>query len=84
MHWIKRFIFWSGKRHPATPGEADVSAFLSHLAVEFNVAAAARSLMGSWDTFDSSGFTANLHSCASRAVQNPRVCIRAAKLARFA
>ncbi len=39
-HWIKRFIFWSGKRHPATLGEPDVSAFLSHLAVERNVAAA--------------------------------------------
>jgi integrase len=40
VHWIKRFIFWSGKRHPSTLGEAEVSAFLSHLAVEFNVAAA--------------------------------------------
>jgi integron integrase len=40
VHWIKRFIFWSGKRHPASLGEAEVSAFLSHLAVELNVAAA--------------------------------------------
>jgi len=40
VHWIKRFIFWSGKRHPSTLGEAEVSAFLSHLAVELNVAAA--------------------------------------------
>ena len=40
VHWIKRFIFWSGKRHPATLGEAEVTAFLSHLATELNVAAA--------------------------------------------
>lgn len=40
VHWIKRFIFWSGKRHPSTLGEVEVSAFLSHLAVELNVAAA--------------------------------------------
>ncbi len=42
VHWIKRFIFWSGKCHPASLGEAEVSAFLSHLAVELNVAAATR------------------------------------------
>jgi integrase len=40
VHWIKRFIFWSGRRHPATLGEAEVTAFLSHLAAERNVAAA--------------------------------------------
>jgi integron integrase len=40
VHWIKRFIFWSGKRHPATLGEPEVTAFLSHLATERNVAAA--------------------------------------------
>lgn len=39
-HWIKRFIIWSGRRHPATLGEPELSAFLSHLAVERNVAAA--------------------------------------------
>src|SRR5256885_6467098 len=39
VHWIKRFIYWSGRRHPATLGEAEVTAFLSHLASERNVAA---------------------------------------------
>ena len=39
VHWIKRFIYWSGRRHPATLGEAEVTAFLSHLAAERNVAA---------------------------------------------
>src|SRR5882762_8261162 len=39
VHWIRRFIYWSGRRHPATLGEAEVTAFLSHLAAERNVAA---------------------------------------------
>jgi integron integrase len=40
VHWIRRFIFWSGKRHPASLGGSEVTAFLSHLATERNVAAA--------------------------------------------
>jgi integron integrase len=40
VHWIKRFIYWSGKRHPAMLGEPEVTAFLSHLATERDVAAA--------------------------------------------
>lgn len=40
MHWIKRFIHFTGKRHPATLGEAEVTAFLNHLAAERHVAAA--------------------------------------------
>jgi integron integrase len=40
VHWIKRFIFYSERRHPATLGEAEVTAFLNHLAVERKVAAA--------------------------------------------
>jgi len=39
VHWIRRFIYWSGRRHPAMLGEAEVTAFLSHLAAERNVAA---------------------------------------------
>ena len=39
-HWIKRFIIWSGKRHPAGLGVPEVGAFLSYLASERNVAAA--------------------------------------------
>ena len=39
-YWIKFFILWSGKRHPAKMGEAEVTAFLNHLATERNVAAA--------------------------------------------
>src|SRR5687768_14955019 len=39
-HWIRRFIFFHGKRHPAEMGAAEVTAFLSALATERNVAAA--------------------------------------------
>lgn len=40
LHWIRRFIFFSGKRHPRDMGAAEVTAFLNHLAVERHVAAA--------------------------------------------
>ena len=38
--WIRRFIVWSGKRHPREMGAAEVRGFLTHLAAERNVAAA--------------------------------------------
>lgn len=38
-HWIKRFIFFHGKRHPADMGAAEVEAFLSHLATADRVSA---------------------------------------------
>ncbi len=40
VHWIKRLIYFHGKRHPETMGEAEVTAFLNHLAAERHVAAA--------------------------------------------
>ena len=40
IHWVRRFIYFSGKRHPATLGEAEVTAFLNYLARERTVAAA--------------------------------------------
>ncbi len=40
VHWVKRFILFHGKRHPAEMGEAEVAAFLTHLAVEGCVASA--------------------------------------------
>ena len=39
LGWIKRFIFFHGKRHPREMGAPEVQAFLSHLAVEGQVAA---------------------------------------------
>lgn len=37
--WIRRFILFHGKRHPAEMGKFEVEAFLTHLAVSGNVAA---------------------------------------------
>jgi integron integrase len=39
LQWIKRFIFYHNKRHPAEMGELEINQFLSHLAVKENVAA---------------------------------------------
>jgi integron integrase len=41
--WIRRFIFFHGKRHPALMGAPELEAFLSHLALERKVAAATQS-----------------------------------------
>jgi hypothetical protein len=37
--WIRRFILYHGKRHPREMAEAEVVAFLTHLARDGNVAA---------------------------------------------
>jgi integron integrase len=37
--WIKRFIFFHGKRHPAAMGEAEINQFLTDLAVSKKVSA---------------------------------------------
>jgi site-specific recombinase XerD len=39
LDWIKRFILFHGKRHPENLGSTEVEQFLTHLAVERNVAA---------------------------------------------
>ncbi len=39
VHWIKRYIHFHDVRHPAEMGEREVAEFLTHLAVEANVAA---------------------------------------------
>jgi integron integrase len=44
VHWIKRFILFHGKRHPAVLGKPEVEAFLTSLAVERNVAASTQNL----------------------------------------
>ena len=40
IHWIKRFIYFHGKRHPREMAAAEVTSFLNHLARDRNVAAA--------------------------------------------
>jgi integron integrase len=39
VHWIKRFIFFHNKRHPAEMGEAEIGRFLSALATDLHVSA---------------------------------------------
>jgi integron integrase len=39
IQWIKRYIYFHNKKHPAEMGEAEISAFLTHLAVNKNVTA---------------------------------------------
>ncbi len=39
LDWVKRFILFHGKRHPNAMGADEVRTFLTHLAVEGNVAA---------------------------------------------
>ena len=39
VSWIRRFILFHGKKHPQQMGEREIEAFLSHLAVDRNVAA---------------------------------------------
>ena len=39
MDWIRRYILFHDKRHPQDMGRVEVEAFLTHLAVEGNVAA---------------------------------------------
>jgi hypothetical protein len=39
IDWIRRFILFHRKRHPDEMGEPEIAAFLTHLAVDLNVAA---------------------------------------------
>jgi integron integrase len=39
VHWVRRYIVFHGKRHPRELGRAEITAFLSHLAVERKVSA---------------------------------------------
>ena len=40
VYWIKRFIFFHGKRHPREMGKVEVEQFLTSLAVDRHVSAA--------------------------------------------
>ena len=44
LNWIKRFILFHNKRHPLEMGEHEIRQFLSHLAVENNVAASTQNV----------------------------------------
>ncbi len=51
MGWVRRFIFFHGKRHPAEMGEREVTAFLSHLATAGGVSASTQNQALSAITF---------------------------------
>lgn len=36
--WVRRYILFHNKRHPQEMGRAEIESFLTHLAVEHNVA----------------------------------------------
>src|SRR5947208_1915124 len=38
-HWVRRYVLFHGKRHPGEMREAEVNRFLTHLAVDGQVAA---------------------------------------------
>lgn len=44
LHWIKRYIYFHNKRHPKEMRENEVSQFLTHLAVNGNVAASTQNV----------------------------------------
>lgn len=44
VHWVRRFIVFHGKKHPADMGKSHVEAFLTHLAIDRNVAASTQNL----------------------------------------
>ena len=43
VRWIKQFIIFNGKRHPSELGKADIERYLSHLAMNKNVAVSTQS-----------------------------------------
>lgn len=44
LHWIKYFIVFNNKKHPEVMGDAEVAAFLTHLAVQRNVSPSTQSI----------------------------------------
>ena len=39
LNWVRQYMLFHGKRHPAEMGAAEVTAFLTHLAVKRQLAA---------------------------------------------
>ena len=39
IQWIRRYIYFHGKRHPEDMGEEEISSFMTHPAVDRNVSA---------------------------------------------
>ena len=47
VDWIRRFIIFHKKRHPKEMAEAEIQAFITHLAVERNVAVSTHTVLAS-------------------------------------
>jgi site-specific recombinase XerD len=77
IHWIKRYIFFHDKRHPAEMGEDEIRRFLTHLAVNRDVAAATQNqalsailflykdVLRNWTGLTVSSAPRNPHACPS-------------------
>ena len=44
LYWIKQFILYHNKRHPTEMGVKEIEMFLSHLAIECNIAASTQNV----------------------------------------
>lgn len=45
VQWVRRYILFHHKRHPNLMGRVEIEAFLTHLAVEDQVAASTQKVM---------------------------------------
>jgi len=43
VRWVKQFVLFNDKRHPSEMGKQEIERYLSHLAVNRNVAVATQS-----------------------------------------
>jgi Phage integrase, N-terminal SAM-like domain len=56
LHWVRRYIYFHGKRHPQEMGGSEVKAFLSHLATEGRVSPSTQNqALGEGDGFAAGG-----------------------------
>ena len=73
--WVRRFVVFSGRRHPRELGAADVERFLTHLAVDAHVAAGTQNQAFAALLFlyrDVLGVALALSDAAVRAKHRPR------------
>jgi len=78
VSWIRRFILFHGKKHPQEMGEREIEAFLSHLAVNRNVAASTQNqafMPFSFSTVQFSGKNWRIPSMPFGR-KDPDVCLR--------
>ena len=79
IHWIKRFIYFHGVRHPREMGEREVTAFLNSLVAERRLAAATQnqalsSILFLYKTYWRSRWTGSTAWFAPSALRACRPC----------